>query len=129
MKSVSWKIALYITLVFLAGVGVGVLAQRYVIPHSHPDGPGRFNPEHFRKAMVEGMTKRLHLDVAQVTQLQQILDDSGKEFHAFRESHKAEMAVIYDRQNTRIAGMLRPDQLAEFKKLQAEREAHRSQAK
>jgi hypothetical protein len=125
MRPVSWTIALYFTLVFAAGIGVGVLAQRYVIPvplrtETHPaQGSDRF-----RQAMVEELTKRLHLDSGQVTQLQAVLDQSRKAFQDFRERHKDEMKVIYDRQHEQIAAILRADQRDAYEKLRAEHERH-----
>jgi hypothetical protein len=125
MRPVGWRIALYFALVFTAGIGVGVLTQRYVIPvpartEAHPPRES----DRFRKAMVEELTKRLNLDPGQVTQLQTVLDESRKSFQAFRELHKGEMKVIYDRQHEQIAAFLRPDQRVAYEKLRAERERH-----
>jgi hypothetical protein len=125
MRPVGWKIALYFTLVFAAGIGVGVLGQRYVIPvpvraHDHPPK----GADRFRKEMVEELTKRLNLDAGQVSQLQGVLDSSRKAFQDFRERHKDEMKAIYDRQHEQIAAILRPDQRVIYDKLQAERERH-----
>jgi hypothetical protein len=125
MRPVGWRIALYFALVFAAGIGVGVLAQRYVIPvpvrsEAHPPRES----DRFRKAMVEELTKRLTLDPGQVKQLQAVLDGSRSAFQAFRERHKDEMKVIYDRQHEQIAAFLRPDQRIAYEKLRAERERH-----
>jgi hypothetical protein len=125
MRPVGWRIALYFTLVFAAGIGVGILAQRYVIPVPvRADVHPLRESERFRKAMVEELTKRLNLDPGQVKQLQVVLDDSRKSFQDFRERHKDEMKVIYDRQHEQIAAFLRPDQRVAYEKLRAERERH-----
>ena len=125
MRPVGWRIALYFTLVFAGGIGVGILAQRYVIPvPARTDGHPPRESDRFRKAMVEELTRRLSLDPAQVTQLQTVLDGSRKAFQAFRELHKEEMKAIYDRQHEQIAGFLRPDQRVAYEKLRAERERH-----
>lgn len=124
MKPVGWRIALYFALVFAAGIGVGILAQRYVIAAPvRAAGHAPRESERFRKAMVEELTKRLSLDAGQVSQLETILDGSRKEFQDFRERHKDEMKAIYDRQHEQIAAMLRPDQRVAYDKLRAEREA------
>jgi hypothetical protein len=124
MRPLGWRIALYFALVFAAGIGVGILAQRYVIAvPARADVHPRRESERFRKAMVEELTKRLNLDAGQVTQLQTILDGSRKAFQDFRERHKDEMSAIYDRQHEQIAAMLRPDQRNAYEKLRAEREA------
>lgn len=125
MKPVGWKIALYFALVFAAGIGVGVLAQRYVIPvpvsaHDHPPK----GADRFRKEMVEELTKRLNLDAGQVSQLQGVLDGSRKAFQDFRARHKDEMDAIYERQHEQISAILRPDQRVAYEKLRAERERH-----
>jgi hypothetical protein len=124
MRPVGWKIALYFALVFAAGIGVGVLAQRYVIPvPARTDVHPPRESDRFRKAMVDELTKRLKLDPGQVTQLEGVLDDSRKEFQAFRDRHKDEMKAIYDRQHEQIAAILRPDQRVAYDKLHAEHEA------
>ncbi len=125
MKPVGWRIALYFALVFGAGIGVGILAQRYVIatPVARAGGHAPRESERFRKAMVEELTKRLSLDAGQVSQLQTILDGSRKAFQDFRERHKDEMKAIYEQQHQQIAAMLRPDQRVAYDKLRAEREA------
>lgn len=125
MRPVGWRIALYFALVFAAGIGVGVLAQRYVIPvPARTEAHAPRESERFRKAMVEELTKRLNLDPGQVTQLQTVLDGSRKAFQDFRERHKDEMKVIYDRQHEQIAAFLRPEQRVAYEKLRAERERH-----
>jgi len=124
MKALGWKIALYFAVVFAAGIGVGILAQRYVI--AGPARAGAHPPrdsERFRKAMVEELTKKLNLDAGQVQRLEGILDESRKAFQDFRERHRDEMKVIYDRQHEQIAAMLRPDQRVIYEKMRAEREA------
>ena len=124
MKPAGWRIALYFTLVFAAGLIVGALANRYALhARSGPEFPPHKGAEGFRKAMVDDLTKRLKLDAQQVTQLQQILDDSRKQFQDFRERHKDEMKAISDRQHARIAALLRPDQRAIYEKIEAERQA------
>ncbi len=124
MRPVGWRIALYFALVFAAGIGVGILVQRYVIVSPvRADAHPHRESERFRKAMVDELTKRLSLDAGQVAQLQTILDGSRKAFQDFRERHKDEMTAIYDRQHEQIAAMLRPDQRVAYDKLRAEREA------
>ncbi len=125
MKPAGSKIALYFALVFAAGIGVGVLAQRYVIPlPARAEGHPPHESDRFRKAMVEELTKRLSLDPQQVAQLQTVLDGSRKAFQEFREAHKGEMKAIYDRQHEQIAAFLRPDQRVAYENLRLEREKH-----
>lgn len=127
MKPLGWKIALYFAVVFAAGIGVGVLAQRYVIPvpaQAEARSHRGHGADRFRKEMVEELTKRLNLDPGQVTQLQSVLDDSRKAFQDFRERHKDEMKAIYDHQHEQISALLRPDQRIAYESLRAERERH-----
>jgi len=122
MKPSGWNIATYFTLVFIAGLAVGLLAGRYVIhPDRHAGQPPRKSADSFRKMMVEDMTKRLNLDAQQVAGLNQIYDDVHKEFRDFHDRHKDEMKAIYDRQHARISAMLRPDQRLIYDKIEAER--------
>ena len=121
MKPAGWRIALYFTLVFVAGLVVGALAGRYALrAPSRPEFPSHKSAESFRKAMVEDLTKHLNLDSQQVVGLQRILDDSRQEFQDFRERHKDEMKALYDRQHDRITALLRPDQRVLYEKIEAE---------
>ena len=125
MRPVGWRIALYFALVFAAGIGVGVLGQRYVLPvPPRSEGHPPRESERFRKAMVEELTKRLSLDPGQVAQLETVLDASRKAFQAFRDAHKDEMKAIMDRQHEQISAFLRPEQRVAYEKLRAERERH-----
>ena len=124
MRPGGWRIALYFTLVFVAGLIVGALGDHYTLrARLHPENHPHQSAESFRKAMVEDLTKRLTLDSQQVAQLQQILDDSRKEFQDFRERHKDEMKSMHDRQHVRIMALLRPDQRVIYDKIEAERQA------
>lgn len=124
MKPVGWRIALYFTLVFVAGLVVGALGDRYTLrTRLHPEAHPHLSAEAFRKAMVEDLTKRLTLDSQQVAQLQQILDDSRKEFQDFRERHKDEMKAMHERQHARIKALLHADQRVLYEKIEAEHEA------
>ena len=124
MRPVGWRIALYFTLVFVAGLIVGALGDHYILRgRLHPENHPHQSAESFRKAIVEDLTKRLTLDSQQVAQLQQILDDSRKEFQDFRERHKDEMKSMHDRQHVRIMALLRPDQRVIYDKIEAERQA------
>jgi hypothetical protein len=114
MRPVGWRIALYF----------GALGDRYTLrARLHPENHPHQSAESFRKAMVEDLTKRLNLDSQQVARLQQILDDSRKEFQDFRERHKDEMKSMHDRQHVRIMALLRPDQRVIYDKIEAERQA------
>jgi Spy/CpxP family protein refolding chaperone len=126
MRPFGWRIALYFTLVFAAGGGVGALTTyEYVVHHAQPNGA-----ESFRRHAIAEMTKRLALTPDQVKQIDAIFDTTRDEFGAFRESHKAETRAILDRQTARIEAVLTPAQVAGFRKLRAEHEhGHDKQSK
>lgn len=129
MRPFGWKIALYFTLVFVAGAGVGALGTyQYTSTHQHPHGGGPSGAESARKQAIDELTKRLKLTPEQVSKLDPIFDQTRKEFGEFRERHRDETKAIYERQTARIEAMLTPEQVPEFRKLHEERQREREKA-
>jgi hypothetical protein len=124
----TWQLLGYLSLVFLAGIAVGVLGQRfYSLSGVSAKAPFR-TPDEVRKAYVADMQSRLKLSSDQVEKLKTILDDTRAHYREFREKHAQEMKVIQDGQVDRINAMLSPDQRVEYEKFRKEREERRKAA-
>ncbi|MGA2740112.1 MAG: hypothetical protein ABSG65_22060 [Bryobacteraceae bacterium] len=102
----------------MSGVVLGGFANRLVTagpPNRPPQPPSRAE---LRKQYIQDMRNRLHLNEAQVTQLQQIADATGQRMH---DMHKS----IEDEHVQKVIGILDDSQKAEYAKWRDEREKHR----
>ncbi len=120
---------LSLLLVFLSGALVGGFASRLMTVNSVISGPPaatkRPDPEEVRKRLVTEMKNRVKLDDQQVTQLQQIFDQTRESFGKFNEKHNAEARALRDSQTERIKAMLRADQVPLYDQLRTEHEQER----
>jgi hypothetical protein len=126
MKS-RFSALLSLLLVFLSGVLVGGFAYRLynVSVVAAPTNGKRPDPEEVRKHIVADMRERLKLDSQQVSQLQQILDQTKEKFDQLHDRMNAEGRTIHDSQVARIKAILRADQLPLYDQWEAERERDR----
>ena len=121
----SWAAALYVVLVFAAGVTAGALGHRMVsardvIAKTNPPSPAEWRTKH-----VAEMQTRLKLSEAQVADLNKILDATRDEYRAVRERAKPEMRRIHDGQIERITAMLAPGQRPEYERIVEEHDRQR----
>ena len=121
----SWGAALYVVLVFAAGVTAGALGHRLavardVIAKTNPASPAEWRTKH-----VAEMQTRLKLSTTQVAGLNAILDATRDEYRAARERAKPEMKRIHDGQIERITAMLTPDQRPEYERIVEEHDRQR----
>jgi len=118
-------VAFYLILVFLSGVGVGVLADNvYRTRVVRADRHSR-SPEEFRKKYISEMESRLKLASGQVKQLEQILDQTRLQYREMRDRFRPELRAIQEDQTAKIRAILDPEQQAEYDKMRAEREKQR----
>lgn len=111
----------YLLVVFASGAVVGGFANRLYMaktvsatvnaPHSRAE---------IRKQYIQDMRSRLQLTDAQVAELQQIADDTGKRMH---ETHK----TIQDEHIQKVTAILNDSQKLEYAKMREEREKHRQE--
>ncbi|MGA3041913.1 MAG: hypothetical protein ABSF54_14090 [Bryobacteraceae bacterium] len=109
----------YLLVVFASGTVVGGFANRLYMTKTVSANPPRSRAE-LRKQYIQDMTGRLHLNEAQVTQLQQIADATGQRMH---DMHK----TIEDEHIQKVIGILDDNQKTEYANMRAEREKHRQQ--
>ena len=108
---------LYLLVVFVSGVVLGGFANR---SNGNTLAPQRRQPTRaeLRKQYIHDMSTRLHLNEAQVTELQQITDATGQRMH---DMHK----TIEDEHIQKVVAILDDSQKAEYAKMREEREKHR----
>jgi uncharacterized protein (DUF2236 family) len=112
---------LYLLLVFTSGVMVGGFANRLYMMKTvsaHTDLPK--TRAQVRKEYLQEMRTRLHLTDPQVSQLQQIMEVTGRRFH---DLHKS----IEDEHVQKVIAILDDSQKAEYAKMREERDRHRQQ--
>jgi len=122
MRGLRLPVTFYLVLVFLSGVGVGVLADNvYRTRVVRADRHSR-SSEEYRKKYISEMERRLNLASGQVKQLEQILDETRIRYREMRDRLRPELKVIQEKQTTKIQAILNPEQRAEYEKMREERE-------
>ena len=126
MLKSKWSAFLYLLLVFLSGALVGSFAHRfYMVNTVTAVQPRRPDPEAVRRKIVADMRQQIKLDDQQVSQVEQILDQTRAEFHQMRDRQNAEGQAIHDKQIAAINGILREDQRPLYAQYRAQRDAER----
>jgi hypothetical protein len=128
MPTSKLSATIYLSLVFLSGILVGGVSYRvYSLKtvSASTTGSRRATPEEFRRRYVNDLRTRLNLDEKEVSQIQQILDQTDAEFHQLRANMNAQAQTLHDQQVARIKAILAPDQEAGYDQFRAEREKKR----
>jgi hypothetical protein len=128
---------LSVLLVFLSGVGIGVVGYRLYIEKASvvalaPSRKGQPAPEEVRKRIVAHMRDAVKLDDNQVAQLQAVMDETRDSFLRVKQHfdaqvdpiHReaaAERDKIHDAQAAKVRAFLRPDQIPLYEKYLADR--------
>jgi protein CpxP len=102
----------YFVLTFVLGAVVGASGTFFYAWHT-----GNWHRSFSRQHLVERMTHDLNLNPAQVGQLDQILQESGKQFHALQGQVDQQFEALHEQTRNRIRQILTPDQLARFNEL------------
>jgi hypothetical protein len=76
---------------------------------------------------MQEMRDRLKLSDAQAVDVEKVLDATRDRYREFRERTKPEMEKIMSDQTAQIRGILSAEQMSEYDKMRAEREAKRKQ--
>jgi uncharacterized membrane protein len=116
------SVALYLLLVFLSGALVGGFVHRLYTANSVVAAP---RPEEWRRRYVEDMRNQVKLDGAQISQLEQILDETRQKYRQLKDQEKPLAQAIHDAQVARIQAMLREDQKPAYAAFREERERRR----
>lgn len=125
MKRSNVTIGFYVLLVFSGGVAVGGFGHRLYTVKTVSATSKRKSPEEYRAAYMTEMKQRLKLTEAQAGGLEKVLDETRSRYKAFRERTKPEMDQIQTDQTSAIRGILSDEQMREYDKMRAERDAKR----
>jgi len=127
MKKSNLTIAIYLLLVFSGGVAVGGFGHRLYTVKAVSAETKRKTPEEYRRAYMTEMKQRLHLTDEQAVTIEKVLDSTKVRYKSFRERTKPELDTIQSDQTNAIRGILSPEQMPEYDKMRAEREARRKE--
>jgi len=100
---------------------VGALGDRY---YTSTAVSAKAGAEDFRQRYLSETRQRVKLTPAQVTQLEQILDETKAKFRAVRDSYHPAMLKIREEQIARVKAILTAEQIPAYEQLVAERERH-----
>lgn len=118
MKRTQWAATILAIVLFCLGVAVGVLADRYY----HATTVSAKTAEDWREHYIREMRSKLGLSDEQVSQLENILDETKARYKAVRDSYRPAMLKIKNEQISRVKSILTPSQVPGYEKLVAERE-------
>ena len=130
------KLSAFLSLVFVfaSGALVGAVGHRLytvnTVTGTPPPTPGRKgDPEEFKRHMLTEMKEKIKLTDQQVTQVEQIMDQTREQFDQLRrtmnEKMKPSRDAIWQSQVEQTKEILRPDQLPLYEKFRADRDAER----
>ena len=125
MKRSSLTIALYVLLVFTGGVAVGSIGHHLYTVKSVSATSKRKTPEQYRSAYMSEMKQRLKLTDTQATEVEKVLDATRDKYREFRTRTKPEMEKIQSEQTSGVRAILSEEQMKEYDKMRAERDAKR----
>jgi hypothetical protein len=108
-------------LVFMAGLGVGIVSTRAVVRHFIRQAV--HNPDFVRLRIERDLTRKLKLDAPQQMKVRQILIQGQSDIQQLRSEYQPRFAVIIDRANTGISAVLTPEQQGKFAQIQARNQA------
>jgi hypothetical protein len=127
MKRSSLTIALYVLLVFAGGVAVGSIGHHLYTVKSVSATTKRKTPEQYRRAYMTEMQQRLKLTDAQASEVEKVLDATRDKYKEFRARTKPEMEKIQAEQTKGVRAILSDEQMREYDKMRAERDAKRKE--
>jgi hypothetical protein len=126
MKRSNLLIAFYLLLIFGSGIVVGGFASRLFWPQpvhgTNTNPPAKLTPEEWRRNYVRELQSKLNLTPDQLTQLNQILDDTGSKVHAEHDRDRQALRNIREEQVVKVRALLTDAQKPEYEKLRQEHE-------
>jgi Spy/CpxP family protein refolding chaperone len=119
-KARSWKVVLYATLIFLAGLFVGILAGPHVLrTFLRPPTPGEMSGH-----ILARLQSRLSLTPEQTAQIKPLVEQTATDIDAIREATTKQISDRIAETNSKIAAFLTPEQKAKLDQMAAERREH-----
>jgi Spy/CpxP family protein refolding chaperone len=119
MKRNQWTAIALAALLFICGAAIGALADHY---YTATAVSAKTGAEGFRERYISEMRQKVNLTPAQITQLEQILDETKAKVKTVRDLYHPAMLKIREDQIARVKGILTAQQVPAYEQLVAERE-------
>jgi Spy/CpxP family protein refolding chaperone len=116
-KARSWKVVLYATLIFVAGLFIGVLAGPHVLrTFLRPPTPAEMS-----RHILARLQSRLSLTPEQTAQIKPLVEQTAVDIDAIREATTKQISDRIAEANAKTAAFLTPEQKAKLDQMAAER--------
>jgi Spy/CpxP family protein refolding chaperone len=119
-KARSWKVVLYATLIFVAGLFIGALAGPYVLrTFLRPPTPTEMS-----RHILARLQSRLSLTPEQTAQIKPLVEQTSSDIDAIRLATTKQISDRIAESNSKVAAFLTPEQKAKLDQMEAERREH-----
>jgi Spy/CpxP family protein refolding chaperone len=118
MRAVFFKPWLVLALIFLAGVGTGILLTVGVGSHFRH----QLGMESMKQHWLGWLTSRLDLTADQKAKIDPILTDAMTQLQALHHDEIDKASHIMEAANTQISALLTPDQKTKLEQMESERQ-------
>ena len=119
-KARSWKVILYATVIFMAGLFIGSLTgPRMLIRLLRPPTPAEMSSH-----ILARLQSRLSLTPEQTAQIKPLVEQTASEIDAIRVATTKQIADRIAESNSKIAAFITPEQKAKLDQIEAERREH-----
>jgi Spy/CpxP family protein refolding chaperone len=116
----SWKVVLYATLIFAAGLFLGLLAGPLVLrTFLRPPTPAEMSSH-----ILARLQSRLALTPEQTAQIKPFVQLTSSDIEAIRVATAKQISDRIAETNSRISPLLTPDQKTKLDQMEAERREH-----
>jgi Spy/CpxP family protein refolding chaperone len=113
----SWKVVLYATLIFVAGLFIGVLAGPHVLrTFLRPPTPAEMSSH-----ILARLQSRLSLTPEQTAQIKPLVELTASDIEAIRVATTKQISDRIAESNSKVATFLTPEQNAKLNQMEAER--------
>jgi hypothetical protein len=117
----KWKALVVLLVVFLLGIGGGIVVDRVVLSPFGPIAHTRRSPER----LLHRLTRSLELSADQQVVVRRILKATRAELGTLRRNMRQEVHAVLTSSERQIIEVLKPDQRDAFRTLMAEHRARR----
>jgi Spy/CpxP family protein refolding chaperone len=113
----SWKVVLYATLIFVAGLFIGVVAGPHMLrTFLRPPTPAEMS-----RHILARLQSRLSLTPEQTAQIKPLVEQTASDIDAIRETTTKQISDRIAEANAKTATFLTPEQKAKLDQMAAER--------
>ncbi len=116
-KARSWKVVLYATLIFVAGLFIGVLAGPHVLRTTlRPPKPAEMS-----RHILARLQSRLSLTPEQTAQIKPLVEQTASDIDAIRRATTKQISDRIAEAHSKTATFLTPEQKVKLDQMAAER--------